>query len=390
MGAPPSGIEPSSSEIETAIPLALPSIGASAAERIRAIIEQGWVTQGKVVEEFEQAIAQATGAAHAVAVNSGTDAIHLLLKAVGVGANAEVLVPAFTFVATANAVIHAGAIPQFVDVSAEDANMDLAAAAAAIGPRTRAILLVHQFGFPADLAGFRSLCRKNGLLLIEDAACALGCRLGTESIGGGDSPATFSFHPRKIVTTGEGGAITTCDSALAERLRHLRFHGAQFSTNWKDRVERPVTEEFVEAGFNAKMSDVLAAIGVEQMGRLAEFLEARRRLADRYDEAFATLSELSILRARPESERNGQSYFVVLKDYVRRERLLAGLAAAHILARRAMPSLSRLAFYASHTELRTLPVSERLAECGLFLPLYPTLSIRDQDRVIRVVRNALA
>jgi perosamine synthetase len=371
------------------IPLALPSIGPAAADRIREILEQGWVTQGRVVEEFEERIARATGAAHAVVVNSGTDAIHLLLKAVGIGPGEEILVPAFTFVATANAVVHAGAVPVLVDVAPGNANMDLSAAAGAIGPRTRAVLLVHQFGNPADLPGFRALCRKNGLLLIEDAACALGARIGGEPIGGGASPATFSFHPRKIVTTGEGGAVTTNDAALAARLRILRFHGAQFSTNWKVRAERAVGEEFVEVGYNAKMSDVLAAIGVEQMGRLEEFLAARRHLADRYDEPFAALPGISIMRSLPGALRNAQSYFVVLKDHVQRERMLAALAEARILARRSMPSLTRLSFLAGHTELRRLAVSEHLAESGLFLPLYPGLTDADQDRVIRVVLDAL-
>ncbi len=204
------------------IPITIPLFGPEEAEAAAKSVRSGWVTQGPKVAEFERAVADYCGAEHAVAVSNCTSALHLALVVAGVGPGDEVICPSMSFIATANSIRHAGAMPVFAEVNPQTYNLDPAAAEAAITPRTKAVLVVHQIGLPAELDRFFALAEAHGLKIVEDAACAIGSRYAGRQIGGHGELACFSFHPRKVITTGEGGMITTNRADYAERLRLLR------------------------------------------------------------------------------------------------------------------------------------------------------------------------
>ncbi len=372
------------------VPLSRPDFGPEALKRVREVLDDGWVTQGPRVEAFERAFAAKTGARHAVAVTSATTGLHLVMACLGIGRGDEVIVPGFTFVATANAVIHAGARPVLADVSPRDYNMTPADAKRRITRRTRAILLVHQFGHPADLAGFRRLCREEDILLIEDAACAIGSLWKNRPIGDGSAPAVFSLHPRKVITTGEGGMIVTNDDELAARLRSARFHGAMASTQWKKPFETGVGEVFAMAGWNYKMTDIQAAIGLEQLEHLEEFVERRRHLAGRYDLAFRRIKGVTVARDRRGAMGNGQSYYILLPDHPTRERVHKWLTKNHVMTRRGMQSLNALPYLCARFGSVILERAEQISARGIFLPLYPGLKERDQNRVVELVRESIS
>ena len=258
--------------------------------------------------EFERAFAAALGQPEAIAVSSCTAGLHLVLHALGIGRGDEVVVPSLSFIATANAVAHTGATPVFADIELATYNLDPASAATAISRRTKAIVLVHQVGLPADVAAFRRLARKARVKLVEDAACAIGSQVDGRPVGRDAAVAVFSFHPRKLVTTGEGGMIVTRDRRLATRLRSLRHHGVSMSDFARHAAGRVVVEAYGEVGYNYRMTDVQAAIGLVQLARLEAFIAKRIEQGERYDRAFAKHPALAIpLPAAPAARRPGGS-----------------------------------------------------------------------------------
>ena len=322
------------------------------------VLESGRLTMGPKVDEFEAELARACGTPHAVAVSSGTAALHLAVTALGLEPGDEVLVPAYTFPATANVVSLAGLRPVLVDVDPETMNLDPARVAA--GPRTRAIVAVHLFGRPARLEDLPDLP------VIEDAAAALGARRRGRPCGSLGVMGCLSFHPRKIVTTGEGGAVTTADEGLAETVRSLRHHG------WRgDDLPRP--------GFNYRLPDVLCAVGIPQVRRLDELLGARSRLAAVYDERLAGVVATPSV---DEGDTHGWQAYVIRLE--RRDEALAALRAEGIEAQIGTYALHRLSAYGDQGDF---PGADACFEQALALPFHSRLTESEVDRVCEVVRR---
>jgi perosamine synthetase len=335
------------------IRLAWPDVGAEELAEVAEVLASGQLTMGPKVAEFEAELARACEVEHAVAVSSGTAALHLALLALGIGPGDEVIVPAYTFPATANVVALVGARPVLVDVDAETMNVD--PAKVEVTARTKAILAVHLFGRPARLDQLPDVT------VIEDAAGALGARRGDRACGGLGALGCLSFHPRKIVTTGEGGAVTTNDAESAERVRALRHHG------WRN-------DDVAAPGFNYRLSDILCAVGIPQVRRLAELHAARARLAAAYEER---LRELPVVppRADDGDVHGWQAYVVQVEG---RDEVLAELRAQGIEGQIGTYGLHRLGAY---RDQGSFPGADRAFERALALPFHSRLSERDLDVV---------
>ncbi len=338
------------------IRLAWPDVGAEEAEAVAEVLETGILTMGPKVAEFEAELARACRVAHAVAVSSGTAALHLAVRALGIGPGDEVIVPAYTFPATANVVALAGATPVLVDVDPETMNLD--PARIAVTPRTKALIAVHLFGRPARLEELPAVT------LIEDAAGALGARRRGRPCGGLGALGCLSFHPRKIVTTGEGGAVTTNDLELADTVRRLRNHG------WAPRGRADVPA----AGLNFRLSDVLCAIGVTQTRRLEQLLATRERLAAGYAERLTGLPVT--LPGADEGDRHGWQAYVIQLE--RRDQVLRELRSRGIEAQIGTFALHRLSAYAGRGRF---PGADHAFEHALALPFHSRLTDEDLDRV---------
>ncbi|MFI8520291.1 aminotransferase class I/II-fold pyridoxal phosphate-dependent enzyme [Streptomyces sp. NPDC085481] len=373
------------------IPVMVPWLGEEEAKAAADTVRSGWVAQGPRVAEFERAFAERVGARHGVAVSSCTTALHLALLALGLGPGDEVVVPSLSFIATANAVRYVGAEPVFADVDLATGNLTAATVDAVRTPRTKAVLLVHQGGVPADVSALRAACEASGLPLVEDAACAIGSTVDGESVGAGALLAAWSFHPRKLLTTGEGGMVTTDDAEWAARLRRLREHGMNVSAAERHASGKPVLESYLETGFNYRMTDIQAAVGLAQLDRLDEMVARRRELAARYAELLADLPGLEPVRDPAHGESNFQSYWVLLaEDFpVGRDELLAILAEAGVSARRGIMASHLEPAYEGHP-VAPLPVTERISRDSLILPLFHTMTEEQQDRVVAVLREAAA
>jgi dTDP-4-amino-4,6-dideoxygalactose transaminase len=321
------------------IPITKPCLGPEEAEATATVVAGGWVAQGPCVARFERVVADYCGTAEAVAVSSGTAALHLSLLVLGVGPGDEVICPSMSFIATANAIRHAGAVAVFADVDRRTVNLDPAAVEAAITPRTKAILVVHQIGLPAELDRFLALGEKHGVKIFEDAACALGSRWRNRPIGGHTEMACFSFHPRKVITTGEGGMVTTDNAEYARRLRLLRNHGLSVSEPAPGGDRQPV-RRYECLGYNYRMTDIQAAIGLEQMKKLDWICRRRREVAGRYRESLAGHPWLSAPWAPGGAEPNYQSFAVQLADNapLSRDALLQALWDAGVAAQPGCPS----------------------------------------------------
>ncbi len=373
------------------IPVARPEMGEPEWRAVRTVIESGWVTQGPKVAEFERATADLCGAPHAVAVSSCTTALHLALLCCGITRGDEVIVPSMSYIATANAVVHAGATPVFAEADPRTFNLDVADVRGRIGPRVKAILLVHQLGLPADIDAFGALATHHRLRLIEDAACAIGSRYHGRPIGSHSELVCFSFHPRKIVTTGDGGMITTHSDALAARLRRLRHHGMSVPDTVRHAVAQVIRESYVEVGYNYRMTDIQAAVGIEQLKRLPDMLTRRRVLAARYDQAFCNHPIIQPPFVPPGVEWNVQSYAVRLRgfDAKHRDAVMQDLLDAGIASRPGVMTAHREPAYREAAHV-SLPVSEAASDGSLVLPLYGGLTTSEQDEVSTALCAAVA
>jgi dTDP-4-amino-4,6-dideoxygalactose transaminase len=371
------------------IPVMRPWLGQEEAAAAAEAVASGWIAQGPRVQEFEEAFAAAVGAPHAVAVSSCTAALHLALIAVGIGPGDEVIVPSLSFIATANAVRYVGAQPVFADVDLVTQNLVPETVESHLTGRTRAVILVDQAGVPADLDAMRALCDPLHVTVIEDAACAAGSTYRARPVGVGAALAAFSFHPRKLLTTGEGGMLTTSDGAIAARLRRLREHGMNISAADRHRSQQPVIEHYTEVGFNFRMTDIQAAIGLVQLRKLPEMVARRRALARRYQELLSGIPGLLLAADPPYGETNYQSFWMLLPEEsaVGRDDLLRLLADAGISARRGIMAAHLEPVYADYRP--SLPVTERLTKHSLILPLFHQMTPSQQERVVSVVTSAL-
>ncbi|MDO8503227.1 MAG: DegT/DnrJ/EryC1/StrS aminotransferase family protein [bacterium] len=369
------------------IPLARPYFDKKEEKAVAGVLRSGWVTQGPKVAEFERLVADYVGAKYAVATTSATTALFLSLHALGIKSGYEVLVPSFSFIATSNVVVHTGATPVFIDIDPRTYNIDPLRLEEKITRKTRAIIPVHQVGLPADLDKIFKIAKKYKLHVVEDAACALGSKYKGRKVGSLGEVAVLSFHPRKTITTGEGGMILTNNKRLTDDLRILRHQGMSVSDVARHKSKKIIHESYPVVGFNFRMSDIQAAVGVEQMKKLPKILEKRARLAKRYTKAFAR-SKNVITPYVPEAyTHNWQSYIVRLnkstnisRDELRQKLLDGGIAnqigimAAHLeKPYRAMyPKLS-------------LPETESASRETITIPLYFQMTDKEQDYVIEKV-----
>jgi perosamine synthetase len=374
------------------IPIARPVTGVEEAEAASRPILAGWLTQGPEVAAFEQEFAALVGARHASAVSNCTTALHLALLAVGVKPGDEVITVSHSYIATANAIRYSGAEPVFVDIESATSNMNPALIEPAITRKTKAILCVHQMGMPCDIDAIVSVGRRHGLPVVEDAACASGSAYlkddERELVGRprGDI-ACFSFHPRKVITTGDGGMLTTNDPRLDEQFKLLRQHGMSINDRVRHGSREVVFEEHSVLGFNYRMTDIQAAVGREQLKRLPEIVESRRRLAGRYMERLADIPGLALPVEPSFARSNWQSFSVRLPDRCEQRAVMQRLLDDGVASRRGIMCAHREVPYRREAPLR-LPESERAQDRNIILPLFVQLTDEDQDRVCESLRNA--
>lgn len=381
------------------IPVARPLLDEREAEAARRAILSGWVTQGPEVAAFEREFAAVVGAPHACAVSSCTTALHLALHALGVGPGDEVVTVSHSFIATSNAIRYCGATPVFVDIAPGSFNIDPTRVEAAMGPKTRALLIVHQFGMPADLAAILPVAARHGVPVVEDAACALGSEIrlgpgrGTDgSVDGGawepigrphGTVACFSFHPRKLVTTGDGGMLTTSDPELDAKFRLLRQHGMSIPDTVRHASTAILQEQYPVLGFNYRLTDIQAAVGREQLARLPGMIARRRALAARYDEALRGCPGIELPTEPAWARTNWQTYAIRVAPE-RQVAIRQQLLDLGISTRRGAMNVHVEEAYPAGTwrASSTLAESERAYAEAVVIPLFDQLTDADQAIVI--------
>jgi len=373
------------------IPIAAPVIGDGEIKAVREVLESGWLTQGPRVTAFEETFAEIHSVKHAVAVTSCTTGLHLALHAMGIGPGDEVIVPAFTWVSTANVVVHCGATPVFVDVERDSFNIDPSLIEGAITERTRAIIPVHLFGLCANMEAIRKAVPSHTKIL-EDAACAAGATYQGTPAGGLGDAAVFSFHPRKTITTGEGGMITTNDDELAGELVCLRNHGASVSEEMRHRSPKPhELPDFDDCGFNYRMTDLQGAVGLEQVNKLQHFVGKRAEGAEWYRQE---MSGLSWLRCplEPQHGNHGWQAFVTWVDPdtapMSRNKLMDRLHTLGIATRPGTHTVHELGAYRKYQS--HCPVASECAAQTMALPLHNKMTADDYERVVAGLKQVCA
>ncbi len=358
------------------IPLARPSMGEEEVNAVAEVIRSRWVSQGPRVAEFERAFADYLGIPHAVAVSSATTALHLALLVAKVGPGDDVICPSFSFIATANSIRHIGARPVFVDIDPRTYNLDPALVERAATPATKVVLIVHQIGLAADLDALRQVARAHRWTLVEDAACAVGTRYRGRLVGTEAPLACFSFHPRKLITTGEGGMVTTDDAAGADLLRTLRSHGASVSDLARHKAGGILFEEYSVLGYNYRMTDIQAAIGLVQLHRLPAILARHAEIADHYSQVLGEMEEVEIPFVPEYATHSFQSYLIRFTSRARvsRDEVLRRMAARGISCRRGISPIHLEPVYRATVGDLRLPVTEEAARATMFLPIFSEMT----------------
>jgi len=368
------------------IPITKPYFTKNEVEAVKKVIESGWVVQGPKVKEFEEKFAKFVGAKYAIAVNSCTAALHLSLSASGIGPNDEVIVPAFTFIPTANVVEYLGAKPVFVDIDPKTFNINPLKIEEKINKKTKAIIPVHLFGLSADMEPILKIARKYKLKVIEDAACGLGTLYKGKHVGTFGETGCFSFHPRKAISCGEGGMITTNSKKHNEILRSLRDHGASMSDLARHQKGLPMLPEYNLLGFNYRMSDIEAAILIEQMKKVNWILKERRKRAEIYNKALKNNKYFAFPLAAPKKYHHSyQSYVLRLKDGFSRDKIAKRLIDKGIGIRQGTHSVPHLGYYRRKYGYKNtdFPESFKAEKQTLTIPLFAMMTKKEQDYVIR-------
>jgi perosamine synthetase len=391
------------------IPIARASFTELEIQSVLEPLRSGWLVQGPKVQEFESKWSSFTKSEHSIAVTSCTSALHLSLAALGIGPGDEVVVPAFTWISTANVVEHLGASVVFVDVDIQTFNIDVSQIEQKITPKTKAIIPVHLFGLPADMDPIIETARRYSLSVLEDAACGFGSTYYGAHVGTLANAGCFSFHPRKAITTGEGGMVTTSDDKMAARIRRLRDHGASISDLQRHVGQKPyLLPDFPDAGYNQRMTDIQAALGSAQMDRALAIVQERQRLANRYNEAFDGLDWLATPHKQEGFGHSYQSYpclfqpkkvnsALVSKDKgaicevnEARDAWMDTLQVAGISTRPATHAVHMLGYYAEKYKYKPEDFFGAFAadKCSISLPLFHGMTDIEQDYVITTVRSA--
>lgn len=373
------------------IQISLPSTGEEEWQAVREPLMSGWLTQGPKVAAFEKAFAERHQVPHALAVTSCTTGLHLALAGLGVGPGDEVIVPAFTWVATANVVLYCGAKPVFVDVDRATFNVDVSKVAEKLTSRTRAVIAVHLFGLCADIDALRAVLPKR-VAIVEDAACAAGAGYKGRPAGSLGDVAAFSFHPRKSVTTGEGGMVTTRDPMLSERMDQLRNHGASISEEQRHHGPRPyLLAEYNLLGFNYRMTDLQGAVGLVQLRKLDVFINERARWAAWYREQLSGIEWLRLPETPPEF-RHGWQAFVTYVDPTKapasRNVLMERLQERGIATRPGTHAVHMLGVYSDRFGINPedFPASRDCNDHSMAIPLHNRMSREDYEYVVAAIR----
>ncbi len=383
------------------IPIAKPFFDGSEIPGIERVLKSGWVTQGPAVEQFETSFKNYVGVEHAVAVSNCTTGMHTIWLALGIGKNDEVICPSYSFIASANAVRHAGAEPCFADIDPHTLNLDIASTRNLIEQnydssltnkktkrKLKAILLVHQIGIPGDIEAFEQLAKEYGIHLVEDAACAIGSEYKSAKIGSSGNLCAFSFHPRKVITTGEGGMVTTGNSALADSLRVYRAHGMSVSDLARHQSASTTFEKYEVVGYNYRMTDMQASLGSSQLLLLESILSKRGEIANQFISAFKEIGGLCTIETPNYCTRwNYQSFPVRLinKTADQRNEMMNHLQEKGITTRRGIPPIHLEPVYEQGLHLKN---TEEVSQTSLFLPIYPQLSQNEIDYIIESVKAA--
>lgn len=371
------------------IPIAKPYLTKEEAQAAYDTILSGWITQGPKVQEFEELFAGYTGAKYAVAVSNCTTALHLSMIVSGLGPGDEVICPSMSYIATANAIKYVGAIPVFAEVQPLNYNLDPEDVEQRITTKTKAILLVHQIGMPADIYAFKELCEKYDLKLIEDAACAAGSAYKGKKIGSHSELVCFSFHPRKVISTGDGGMITTNRKDYYNRLKLLRQHGMSVNDRVRHVSDKVIFEDHLEVGYNYRMTDIQAAVGIKQLEKLDWIVEERRKIGAIYNEAFKNIEFINLPIEKEGYFSNNQSYSVYLKEScpIDRNDLMQKLLDEGIATRRGIMTTHRETAYKKIQNDINLPVSEDLQDRSIILPLYVPMKLQELNYITETFIN---
>ena len=374
------------------IQIAVPTTGDEEWQALREPLNSGWITQGPKVTAFENRFAEIHGASHALAVTSCTTGLHLILAGLGIGPGDEVIVPAFTWVSTANVILYCGATPVFVDVEADTHNISVSEVAKAVTSKTKAVMAVHLFGLCADIDGLRSVLPAH-VKIIEDAACAAGASYKGQMAGTLGDAAAFSFHPRKSITTGEGGMVTTNDAALGEVMNKLRNHGAEISEEQRHHGPRPyILPEFNFLGYNYRMTDLQGAVGVVQIEKLQTLIAERQKWARYYVQALEEIDWLSVPVGAGEMHHALQAFVTRIhpdKAPMSRNDIMDKLMSLGIATRPGTHAVHMLGYYQQSFGFHEddFPNATLSDTQSMAIPLHNKMNQDDFDHVIAAIRS---
>lgn len=388
------------------IPIAKPFLAKEEFQLVQTALESGWISQGPLVAQFEEDICRFTEAKYGIATTSCTTALHLAMLIHDIGAGDDVICPSFSFIATANGIAHAGASPQFCDIDPEtlnispdecrniiEGNYDSNLKNNKTGNKLKAILIVHQIGIPADIDAFNQIGKEFGITILEDSACSIGSAYKGKPVGASGNTSAWSFHPRKVITTGEGGMITLNDKDKAERARRLRAHGASISAHLRHQSASTMYEEYDEIAYNYRMTDMQAAIGIKQLERLGWIVNRRNEIASHYNSVFDKSNGIKRITCKDYvTTWNYQSYPIMLEaTRDERDEVISKLDKAGITTRRGIPPIHKEGAY-NQTSGKglVLPYTERLSETVVFLPIFPSMTEEEVAYVASEVKAVIS